>query len=91
MGQPDEDLSEWRTPDGIVRFVKEVLRVEDLAPYQEQILRALVTRKRVAVRGPHGLGKTALAAWVILWVMAVYPDDVKVPTPGWRARSGATS
>lgn len=37
------------------------------AAYQLEILSSLVERKRVAVRGPHGLGKTSLAAWVILW------------------------
>jgi hypothetical protein len=34
--------------------------------YQEEILDAIYRHKRVAVRGPHGLGKTALAAWVVL-------------------------
>lgn len=35
--------------------------------YQSEILEALPTKRRVSVRGPHGLGKTSLAAWVILW------------------------
>lgn len=36
------------------------------APYQERILAHLNTSGREAARGPHGLGKTALAAWAIL-------------------------
>lgn len=32
-----------------------------------EILRAIPERRRVAVRGPHGLGKTALSSWTILW------------------------
>jgi hypothetical protein len=38
-----------------------------LSPYQQEILNALVEHRRVAVRGPHGLGKTAMAAITILW------------------------
>jgi hypothetical protein len=40
---------------------------EGLAPYQEDIISAVPTRKRVAVRGPHGLGKTAVASVTVLW------------------------
>jgi hypothetical protein len=78
-------LADLRTPDGIVLFVREVLGV-DLTPYQEEILRALVLYGRVAVRGCHGLGKTALASWVILWGIAAFEDDVKVPVTAsaWR-------
>lgn len=43
-----------------------------LTPYQREVLNALVTQKhgstcRVAVRGPHTLGKTTVAAIAILW------------------------
>ncbi len=34
---------------------------------EREILREIVERRRVAVRSPHGSGKTALAAWVVLW------------------------
>jgi hypothetical protein len=38
-----------------------------LAPYQEEALGAIATQQRVSVRGPHGLGKTTLAAIAVLW------------------------
>lgn len=38
-----------------------------LTGYQEEILAALPARRRVAVRGPHGLGKSGLAAVTVLW------------------------
>lgn len=43
-----------------------------LTPYQQEILHALVSKKRgntcrAAVRGPHTLGKTTVAAIAILW------------------------
>lgn len=55
--------------------------------YQIEILGELPKQKRIAVRGPHGLGKTALASWVILW-FAITRDggDWKIPTTAsaWR-------
>lgn len=75
----------YRSEEGIVRFVREILGANP-APYQERILRAFYKHRRVAVRSLHGAGKTALASWVILWVTAVYPTDVKVPctASAWR-------
>lgn len=35
--------------------------------YQQDILGYFPTEHRVAVRGPHGLGKTSLLSWIILW------------------------
>lgn len=57
------------------------------APYQLEILRALPTKKRVCVRGPHGLGKTAMAAWLVLWFALTRDgEDWKMPTTAgaWR-------
>jgi hypothetical protein len=60
-----------------------------LSPYQQEILNALVEHRRVAVRGPHGLGKTAMAAITILW-FAITRDaeevDWKIPVTAsvWR-------
>lgn len=57
--------------------------------YQDEILSLLVSHRRVSVRGPHGLGKTALASWAILW-FAITRDmariDWKCPTTAstWR-------
>ncbi|MFE7357735.1 hypothetical protein ACFU8Q_32530 [Streptomyces sp. NPDC057543] len=38
-----------------------------VTPYQGDIMDALASRRRVAARGPHGLGKTGTASWVVLW------------------------
>ena len=38
-----------------------------LTAYQENVFGELSARKRVAVRGPHGLGKTMLASITVLW------------------------
>jgi hypothetical protein len=48
------DMVDW--PDGV-----------GLTGYQEEALAALPTRRRVALRGPHGLGKTTKVSVAVLW------------------------
>lgn len=53
-----------------VRFALECFtwnRNEGLTSYQTEILGALVRLRKVSARGPHGLGKTALMAIIVLW------------------------
>ena len=38
-----------------------------LTPYQEEVIGSLPEKKRIAVRGPHGLGKTTVSSLVVLW------------------------
>ena len=68
-----------------VAFVREVLSVEP-APYQEEIMQAFVKHRRVAARAPHGVGKTATAAWLICWAVGIADVDTKVVTTAgaWR-------
>jgi len=73
-----DERQHYLSEDGIVRFCQDKVVIE-LAGYQERILRALVRYRRVSVRGPHGLGKTTVAALFVLWLMFVC-DDVKIPT-----------
>src|SRR5215831_9959226 len=50
-----------------IAFVREVLKTEP-DPWQLEVLRALARgHTRIAVRSGHGVGKTALAAWVMCW------------------------
>lgn len=60
---------------------------QGLTKYQYEILETLPVEKRLAVRGPHGLGKTAVAALVILWFgLTRDGEDWKCPTTAsaWR-------
>jgi len=60
---------------------------EGPTPYQEEILATIPARPRIAVRGPHGLGKTALAALVVLhFGLTRDGEDWKCPTTAsaWR-------
>lgn len=57
--------------------------------YQLDTLRALVENHRVAVRGPHGLGKTTTEAWAICWFATTREaagEDWKIPTTAGVAR-----
>jgi hypothetical protein len=57
-------LTRWmRSP---VAWGNECLKC-DLASYQAEVLDALPVRKRVALRGPHGLGKSFLGAFLVNW------------------------
>lgn len=40
---------------------------DDLTDYQDEIFGALPVRRRVAVRAPHGAGKTAIVGLAVLW------------------------
>ncbi|MFJ5814982.1 hypothetical protein ACIQGT_13940 [Streptomyces sp. NPDC093108] len=48
------EVIDWQGGDGIT-------------PYQGDIMDALAARRRVAARGPHGLGKTTTGSLVVLW------------------------
>ncbi len=72
-------------------WVQEFIAFDDEPPteYQLEVLRMLPEKKKVSTRGPHGLGKTALASWAIL-AFALTRDragvDWKIPTTAsvWR-------
>lgn len=74
-------------PTGFVRDCIDWLGEDGASSYQEEILQALVSKKRVSARGPHGLGKSAMASWIVLW-FALTRDgqDWKIPTTAsaWR-------
>jgi hypothetical protein len=60
-----------------------------LTDYQREIIGGVPENRRTSVRGPHGLGKSSLAAWVMLWFAltrdAAGVDWKAVATAGaWR-------
>ncbi len=57
-------LTRWRNSP--TAWAKDCLRC-DLAGYQAEVLEALPVRRRVALKGPHGLGKSFLGAILVNW------------------------
>lgn len=61
----------------------------DLVDYQADVLTQLATRRRVAMRGPHGTGKSCIASLATLWFATTRDAagiDWKIPTTAsaWR-------
>ena len=65
-----------------VGFVKHVLKVEP-DPWQAEVLNALATGERkLSIRSGHGVGKTAMASWSMIWfLMTRYPVKVVCTSP----------
>lgn len=57
----------FESPDGFMRDCVNWPEGESPSEYQQQIGRNLVRHHREAVKGPRRLGKTALAALLVLW------------------------
>jgi phage terminase large subunit len=61
-----------------IAFVTYVLGVDHIEEWQREFLFAVRDNPRVAVRSGHGVGKTAVLAWVCLWLLLFTPE-VKIP------------
>lgn len=68
-------------------FVSDLVEGCHLTKYQEEILGELPQRARVAVRGPHGLGKTTMESLALLW-FALTRDDAG---DDWKAPATASA
>ena len=72
-------LKRWRNDAGA--FVREALSAEP-EPWQAQALDAIVKHDRLAIRSGHGVGKSALLAWLILWFLLTrFPAKVAATAP----------
>lgn len=60
-----------------VEYVEDILKaIPD--PEQKQILQSLVTEQMTSVRSGHGVGKSAVQAWAIIWFLTTRPFP-KIP------------
>lgn len=77
----------WNDPVGFARDCIVWDANGGLTMYQTDILHNVPRQKRVSVRGPHGLGKSGLAAITVLWFALTRDgDDWKIATTAsaWR-------
>lgn len=64
-----------------VAFVREVFHVEP-DRWQAEAMKALVVEDRVSIRSGHGVGKSALMAWVVIWWMLTrFPCKIAATAP----------
>jgi phage terminase large subunit len=67
--------------DDPVKFVKEALGVVP-EPWQARTMRQIQNNDRIAVKSGHGVGKSALLAWIILWwLLTRFPSKVACTAP----------
>lgn len=60
-----------------LRFVKEQIHAKPTLQ-QEMVLKAIPKHDQIAVASGHGVGKTALESWIILWFLWTHPY-AKIP------------
>jgi len=74
--------------DDPVSFVRHVLGVNP-EPYQTEILEACVHAPRIAWRAAHGVGKTTVLSWVLLWWLLTRPfSRVLILAPAFERQVG---
>lgn len=66
---PEQLVLLWRKyPE---TFVKQVFGVTP-EPWQEEALKEVAKSRRIAIKSGHGVGKTALLAWIIIWWLVCF-------------------
>ncbi len=72
------------TKDDPVTFVRRFIKANPTFQ-QEEVLRAIAKYPRVAVKAGHGVGKSALLSWTILWYLTTRPmSRVPITAPTMR-------
>ena len=71
-----ELLAQWKASPST--FVRDALGATP-EPWQHDALEALPKHKRIAIRSGHGIGKSAMLAWAILW-FGFTRQDGKIPS-----------
>ena len=70
-----ERLKVWREHPDI--FVQDLFKCH-IEEWQREALKSIATHDKVSIRSGHGVGKSALLSWVILWFISTR-SDARVP------------
>ncbi|MCK8827722.1 hypothetical protein MWH25_08190 [Natroniella acetigena] len=65
-------MKEYREPRGFIKFVKEQLGANP-TKQQEKVMEDMQKERKITVKAGHGVGKTALAAWFLIWFIVTHP------------------
>lgn len=84
MPATDDAALKTRVLHDPVKFSRGILK-SDLWDTQAELLQALTTHRRIAVKACHASGKSWVAARAVCWWLARYPDGVVITTaPTWN-------
>ncbi len=74
-----ETLLRWRSDP--IAFVREIFGA-DPEVWQAQSMRAMVDHDRISIKSGHGVGKSTLLSWTLLWWLTTrYPSKVPTTAP----------
>lgn len=77
-------LVQERSRNDPVWFITRLLAVRDLTPQQRLICQSIRDNKRTAAPSGHGIGKTFLAACIVLWFLFSFPGaKILTTAPTW--------
>lgn len=62
-----------------------------LTGYQEEVMRETVSRRRAAVRSPHGVGKSSTAALLVLWFAVTREIQCRLDGEDWKVVTTASA
>lgn len=71
-----QKIIQWR--NNALLFVEEVIQPEIITSQQREYLEALPKHKFIAIKSGHGIGKSALESWTLLWFLVCF-TDCRVP------------
>lgn len=75
LGLPEKAIRYYASHP--VEYVQDIIKVNP-DPEQSKILRSLVNNQMTSVRSGHGIGKSAVEAWAVIWFMTTR-DFPKIP------------
>ena len=85
IGDPAEAYASFievyeKDPEG---FVEDVLGVKTIQPWQRQVMRAVATgKRRISIRAGHGVGKSAVCSWILIWFFVTrFPQKSVLTAP----------
>lgn len=67
-----EQMKKYRKDGGFIKFVREQLNAEP-TDQQLKVMKDMEEKRRITVKAGHGVGKTTLAAWFLIWFLVVHP------------------
>lgn len=81
-------IARWRASPSA--FVRQVLRVEQVDLWQDEVLEAAATHQRIALKASKGPGKSTVLAWLAWWYLLtrLHPKVVATSITGSNLKDG---